>query len=340
MSDSTWRQGLQLAAAVLLSYLSSTALRLPEGFWAVMSALIVMRPSTASTLGAGWDRVRATAAGAGVGLGGVWLQHYFGFDSTAAVLGTVALLAAASAWRSSMRSAPVAALIVLSSGGMADHPALQVAGLRVAEIAIGVASGLAVSLLGVQSNARVRFDAACASALRRMAEHVQQDLRPSALPAHEKEAAAAELRLALRELAVQAASADREAKLWRRLSSPWGDPAQRSETMQCVVLARLITRTAHDAALLGRLADSATTGRDDPAWISLAEAANRALTSTANSLEGRGPLELGLLRPFAAKAALPSGEPQASPIPPIPWIAPAARLLMQDLTSLARRATC
>ncbi|VTU38137.1 putative membrane protein [Variovorax sp. PBS-H4] len=340
MSDSTWRQGLQLAAAVLLSYLTSTALRLPEGFWAVMSALIVVRPSTVSTLGAGWDRMRATAAGAGVGLGGVWLQDHFGFDSTAAVLGTIALLAAASAWRSSMRNVPIAALIVLSSGAMAGHSALQVAGLRVAQIAIGVASGVVVSLLGVQWNARARFDAACASALRKMAEHVVSDLGARTPPAHEKEAAAAELRLALRELAVQAASADREARFWRRLSRCWRELPQRSETARCVGLARLTIRTAHDAALLGRLADSATMGRDDPAWTSLAQAANRALSTTANSIEGHGPPELGLLRPFAAKVTLPAGELQAPLAPPIPWIAPAARLLMQDLTSLAGRAAC
>lgn len=340
MSDPTWRHGLQLAAAVVLSYLSSTALRLPEGFWAVMSALIVMRPSPASTLEAGWDRVRATAAGAGFGLAGVWLQQYLGFESTAAMLGFVALLAAASAWRLSMRSAPIAALIVLSSSAMAGHPALQVAGLRVAEIAIGVASGIAVSLLGVRPNARARFDAACASTLRKMAGQIERDLKPSGPPAHEKEAAAGELRLALRELTVNAASIDRGARLWRRLRSRSHDAPQRSEAAHCVVFARLITRTAHDAALLGRLADSATAQRDDPAWTNLAEAASRALTSTANSIEGRGPPDLGLLRPFAARATLPAGELQALPIPPIPWIAPAACLLMQDLTSLTRRTAC
>eukprot|EP01036_Dinobryon_divergens_P010090 gene10090-13509_t len=59
-----WRPGVQLAGAVALAWIVSVALHLPESFWAVMSVLIVMRPSAGSTLDAGWDRVRGTAAGA------------------------------------------------------------------------------------------------------------------------------------------------------------------------------------------------------------------------------------------------------------------------------------
>jgi uncharacterized membrane protein YccC len=59
------RYGARLAAAVLLSFAVSALLRLPEGFWAVMSALIVVRPDTGSTLGAGWDRVRGALGGGG-----------------------------------------------------------------------------------------------------------------------------------------------------------------------------------------------------------------------------------------------------------------------------------
>ena len=40
------RHGLQLGVAVVLSYLASAAAGLPEGFWAVMSTLIVVRPET------------------------------------------------------------------------------------------------------------------------------------------------------------------------------------------------------------------------------------------------------------------------------------------------------
>ena len=60
--------GLQLAAAVLLAWVLSAAARLPEGLWAVMSALIVARPHGGAALGAGWDRVKGTLIGSAVGI--------------------------------------------------------------------------------------------------------------------------------------------------------------------------------------------------------------------------------------------------------------------------------
>ncbi len=67
--------GLQLAAAVVLAYFVSMVVGLPEHFWAVMSTLIVMRPNSASTFDAGWDRARGTLIGVLGGLLGVYLQH-------------------------------------------------------------------------------------------------------------------------------------------------------------------------------------------------------------------------------------------------------------------------
>jgi len=69
------RHGWQLLAAVAISYLVSNGLGLPESLWAVMSALIVVRPTTGSSLGVGWDRVRGAGLGAVFALAGVWLHH-------------------------------------------------------------------------------------------------------------------------------------------------------------------------------------------------------------------------------------------------------------------------
>ena len=69
-----WRAGAQLAAAVAIAWGVSHLIGLPESFWAVMSVLIVMRPSAGSTLEAGWDRVRGTFAGALAGLTTGWLH--------------------------------------------------------------------------------------------------------------------------------------------------------------------------------------------------------------------------------------------------------------------------
>ncbi|VTU16202.1 putative membrane protein [Variovorax sp. SRS16] len=324
-----WRHGVQLAIAVLVSYLASAALGLPESLWAVMSALIVMRPTAGSTLGAGWERMRGTLAGTLFGLGGVWL-HHIGVATPLATLGIVALLALSSARFPAMRSAPITALIVLSSGGMAGQPALRVALLRVMEIAIGVATGLAISLIGLASHARARFDTACAAMLRHIAGEMQRDLGTELPAPQQKEAAAAALRLALRELALLAVSADREARLLRRPGS------SRSNDGECARTARLIARIAQDAALFTRLVDSAPLARDDAAWRALALAAGRALETTADSMESEVSPDLNALRRFCAQGAPGDTAQSAAARSPIPWVAPAARLLMEDLAGLAR----
>jgi uncharacterized membrane protein YccC len=315
-----WRHGLQLAAAVLAAYGVSAALHLPESLWAVMSALIVMRPGIGSTLAAGWERVRGTLAGTIAGLAGITL-HHTGLGTVAITLGVVAALALASAWWPALRSAPITALIVLSGSGMADEPAFRVALLRVAEIGIGVAAGLAISLTGLMSHAGARFDAACTATLRRIAAEVRRDLcgAPAAPP--DKEAGAEALRRALRELAVLAVGADREAQPWRRLrGQAAGEGGVYART------ARLVARIANDASLLARLADSAPAPRSEDTWRALGDAAARALEASAEGRVQRGSPVLGALRGFGVQGAAPS---------PIPWIASAAHLLAQDLTGLA-----
>jgi uncharacterized membrane protein YccC len=320
-----WRQGAQLAIAVVVAYVVSATVGLPESLWAVMSALIVMRPTAGSTLGAGWERMRGTLAGTMFGLSGVWL-HHLGVPGAPATLAIVALLALSSAWFPAMRSAPIAALIVLSSGGIAGHSAF----LRVMEIAIGVATGLAISLIGLGSRAHAGFDAACAETLRRIADEVQRGLAPETPAPQHKEAAAAALRLALRELSVLAASADREARLLRRPGRPKTDGGD------CARTARLVARIAQDAGLFARLVDSAPLARDDHGWRNLAAAAGQALESTADSLQtGVGP-DLNALRQFCSPGTSADAAPSVPVGLPIPWVAPAARLLVQDLASLAR----
>ncbi|MGQ3130133.1 FUSC family protein, partial [Variovorax sp.] len=166
-----WRAGAQLAAAVAIAWGVSRGIGLPESFWAVMSVLIVMRPSAGSTLEAGWDRVRGTFAGALAGLAGVWLAHH-GVPMQADALAIVLLLAFVGAAVPGLRSAPVAALIILSAGSLPGHSALQVALLRMAQMGIGVGVALAMALVTAEYRAGARFDAGCAALLRGMAKRL------------------------------------------------------------------------------------------------------------------------------------------------------------------------
>ncbi|HEY2256680.1 MAG TPA: FUSC family protein, partial [Variovorax sp.] len=146
--------GAQLAAAVLLAYLVSALLRLPEHLWAVMSTLIVMRPNTGGTWEAGLNRACGTMIGALGGLAGVWLEHH-GVPALATLLAIVAGLSFASAANAALRSAPVAALIILGAGDLPGHSALQVAALRVGQILIGVTVAMGIAL----ASSRHRADA-------------------------------------------------------------------------------------------------------------------------------------------------------------------------------------
>ena len=323
------RHGLQLGAAVVIAYLASAACGLPEGFWAVMSALIVTRPDAGATLGAGWDRVRGTVLGTACGLLGVALRHT-GLGAPAATLAIVALLAFASAGAPILRSAPITALIVLSSGGMAGHSALQVAGLRVAEIAIGVAVGLTISVALPGARAAARFDADCAALLRQIAAQLRRSIGGAPRSADEKDAASTALRAALRELALRADSAGREARLpWRRRAAVGADatplPPRR--------IAQLVMRTSQDAALLGRVFDSQPVAQQDPLWSELRDAVGAALDSVALALTRSGCAELGPLRRLDATLAARRASDETALL-----LAAPLRWLLDDLRGLAATA--
>ena len=169
------RYGLRLASAVLLSFVVSALLHLPEGFWAVMSALIVVRPDTGSTLGAGWDRIRGALVGTALGLAGAGLRHVGGAHALAPLV-LVTLLAFAAGLSPALRSAPISALIVVTSGGIAGHSAGQVALLRALEIGIGIAAAVLVSLV---DSALARHDALSRRGGRAVACAGRCDRRPA-----------------------------------------------------------------------------------------------------------------------------------------------------------------
>ena len=296
--EGRWRAGAQLAAAVALAWGVAVAMRLPESFWAVMSVLIVMRPSAGATLDAGWERVRGTAAGALCGLAGVYLQH-LGTPVLATTLATVMLLAFAGAALPGLRSAPVAALIVLSASAMPGHSALEVALLRMLQIGIGVGVALAVSIVASEYRAGPRFDAGCAALLRGMAKRLLAlGSGGAAGPPAETEAERvnAAARAALARLAVLAGSADLEGR-WRRRGA--AVPAAQS----CRSKARLAARVFQDATVLERMWRRAPAA--DPVWQDTARAAAAALAAMADALDGQGAPDLAKLAQIARRHEVP-----------------------------------
>jgi uncharacterized membrane protein YccC len=306
--------GLQLAAAVLLACLASMVAGLPEQFWAVMSTLIVMRPNSASTFDAGWDRTRGTLLGVACGLLGVYLEHH-GAPALATTLALVALLAFASATGPAMRSAPVAALIILAAGGIAGHSALQVAALRVVQILIGVGVAMLVTVASSRYRAGARLRAGCAGLLERMARTLQQPARRARADEAEAEKASAAVRQALDRLTLLGGSADRESRLFRRASSEADGRHHRR-------IAGLTARIVQDITVFRRVLDAvdAEAQRQEAA-----RAASSALACVADMLAGRRKADLDALRGFAPE----SGGNAAHPL-----LAAPLHLLREDLRRL------
>jgi uncharacterized membrane protein YccC len=137
------RMGLTCVAAALLAELSG----LPQGFWAVFTAVIVMQTTVGGTLKASAERFAGTVAGAVIGgLGKTAAAHHGGTALLEVLAAAVTVTGALAAWRPSLKVAPVTAVIVLISPVAGLNPVAE-ALARVAEIALGGAVAVAGSLL-------------------------------------------------------------------------------------------------------------------------------------------------------------------------------------------------
>ena len=318
--------GVQLAVSVVLAYLVSALLGLPENFWAVMSTLIVLRPDTDMTLDAGWDRVRGTLVGAVCGLAGVGLVQV-GAPTLPTTLTIVCLLAFGSAAAAWLRSAAVAALIILAASDLAGHSAPQAALLRVAQILIGVGVAMAVALVFSRLRATARLDAACASLLRRLAQMLAT-ARAGATSAPAEDSAAA-LRVVLGRLTLLADGADKaERHPWRR--------HRHADLRHHRHLVGLVSRVVQDATVLQRLLQTGATEADGNLTRKVIGVAAKALLSVADSIECREPADLTALGELTEElAARRPGATAADHSEPARLLAGPLRLLLDDLRLIA-----
>jgi uncharacterized membrane protein YccC len=68
------RHATRMTVAAVLAFAAAWAFALPRGYWAVISAVVVMQSSLGGTLGASLDRLMATVAGAMAGAACVFLR--------------------------------------------------------------------------------------------------------------------------------------------------------------------------------------------------------------------------------------------------------------------------
>lgn len=160
---------LRATIAGIATYLLAERFALPNGYWAVLTAVLVVQATLGASLSVAIDRALGTLAGGVVGVAGAMLAGPSQVQ-TLAVLSLALFIAAAMAARSpSFKLAPVTVVIVMLAHPGGDAPWL--AGLtRVAEIALGGVVGLLCAILILPERALGKLFPHCAKALRLTAQ--------------------------------------------------------------------------------------------------------------------------------------------------------------------------
>lgn len=162
---------LHMMISTTLAYALATALRLSQGYWAVLTAIIVTQSSVGGSLKAVIDRLVGSICGALVGaLAAVLLPSHTPITLGLVLVGAITPLVLLTAYAPHYRIAPVTAVIVLLSSSGATLGPLGYALNRVMEITLGSVVGLAVSVLIAPARAHVHLCEAAAETALLLAE--------------------------------------------------------------------------------------------------------------------------------------------------------------------------
>lgn len=144
-----FQQGLRTAVAAALAYWLTEWLRMPGGYWAAISAIVVMQSEVGATLTASFDRFAGTAMGAVVG----WLTTLVWHDSifmfAVGVLIVMVLCSALNYKNAGRLGGVTVAIIVLAPhAGPVWHVAIE----RFLEVSFGIVVSLVVALAWTKSS--------------------------------------------------------------------------------------------------------------------------------------------------------------------------------------------
>jgi uncharacterized membrane protein YccC len=233
---------LRTTLAGLITFALAHLLQLPQGYWAVLTSVIIMQASIGGSLKAVIDRMLGTFAGAVWGVIVTLAVPHQGIVALALTL-TLALgpLAVVAALRPAYRIAPVTAIIVLLSTSSQLGP-LTYAIDRVLEIGLGCLVGFAVSLFVLPARAHRLLTEAAASAVESLAELTAIELHDPTAATDRAAMAGAHLRV--RRAIAQVEALVEEAK--RERANGLTDAADPEP------VARNLRRLRHDLASAGR----------------------------------------------------------------------------------------
>lgn len=171
-----WKAGLRTAAAAGVSLAISHLLSLHQGYWAVITSIVVMQANLGASLQAAGDRLAGTLAGAALGFVVAYLTPSTGIGTLWGLVLATGLLAMLAARYPSFRVAPVTAAIVLISSPSHVDASFS-AFHRVTEIALGCFIGIAVSLLVAPSRAESRLKNEVSRALGLLAKLFAEEMK-------------------------------------------------------------------------------------------------------------------------------------------------------------------
>jgi uncharacterized membrane protein YccC len=152
MPPGVWPDAARMTIAAVGALLATRALHMP-GTFAVLTALMATRQGAGHGLRAVIDRLIGMALGVSVGLALVTARPHV----PDAVLVAIAMvpLCVVVAWFKKYQAAPIGAILVLSAGAVVST-ALHAAMMRVGEICLGAAIGVAVSAIVFRRTTRDR----------------------------------------------------------------------------------------------------------------------------------------------------------------------------------------
>ncbi len=278
------RLALRITVAGLVAFALAHLLELRQGYWAVLTAVIVVQANVGGSLKAASDRLIGTLAG---GAYGVVIVSLIPEEGTLwRGLGLVLLLvplAIAAALRPGLRVAPVTAIIVLLGSTSQTIGLLPSTFDRVIEIALGSAIAFVVSLFVLPTRAHAQLAEAAGDALDLLA-----DLAPALLAGLAGQPDQARVQALYRRIRAALARLDTFAEEARRerasLLSGEPDPEP---------VLRTIRRLRHDLVMVDRasrepLVDSVA-GPLMPSLDELSAALVSFLRQTAHAFRARRP---------------------------------------------------
>ena len=168
-------QALRMTASSLAAFGLASAFGLPQGFWAVITALIVTQGNVGGSLKAAFDRFAGSVCGAVYGGAVAFaIPHGDGALSRAvALVVAVAPLSVLAASSAGFRVAPITAIIVLLGTAGATLGPLGFALDRILEVGLGCAVGLLASVLVVPARASRSLLDAAARVTRLLAQQLE-----------------------------------------------------------------------------------------------------------------------------------------------------------------------